>query len=127
MATLGYIGDKVDLLVRQGATFGPMRVELTNPDATPVNLTGCTVRGQLRKKALSADVVAQFEVAVIDPQGGVFTFGFTDEVTAGIPAGESVKALESAYVWDMEVLDSTGRVNPLYYGDVKVFREVTRV
>ena len=44
MATLGYIGERLDLLIRQGATFGPFDVTLANPDKTPVNLTGATVQ-----------------------------------------------------------------------------------
>lgn len=59
MATLGYIGEKLDLLVRQGATLGPFAVTLTNPDNTPVNLTGATLRAHLRKKALDTGMVNQ--------------------------------------------------------------------
>ncbi len=47
MATLGYIGERLDLLIRQGATFGPFDVTLANPDKTPVDLTGATVRALL--------------------------------------------------------------------------------
>jgi hypothetical protein len=93
MATLGYIGEKLDLLVRQGATLGPFTVTLTITDAA----------------------------------AGKFQFGMTDEATAAIPAGETLKDAASVYVWDMELEDASGRVLPLYYGDCKVFREVTRV
>lgn len=55
MTTLGYIGEKLDLLVKQGSTLGPFKVTLLNADQTPVNLTGCTIRGHVRKKALSSE------------------------------------------------------------------------
>lgn len=127
MATLGYIGERLDLLIRQGATFGPFDVTLANPDKTPVDLSGATVRAHVRRKALDADVVIALEVQVIQPTLGHFQFGLSDEITASVPAGESVKDPSSHYVWDMEMEDTLGRVIPLYYGDVKVFREVTRL
>lgn len=123
---LGKIGTQVDLLIKQGSTFGPMVATLTNPDLTPVNLTACIIRGQIRKKALDATIVASFVVAITNETGGVFEFGLTDEVTAIITADEIMQKPGSKYVWDMELEDSLGRVIPLYYGDVTVFREVTR-
>ena len=43
MTTLGYIGEKFDLLIKQGSTLGPFSITLSNPDNTPVNLTGAAV------------------------------------------------------------------------------------
>jgi hypothetical protein len=127
MATLGYIGERLDLLIRQGATFGPFDVTLANPDKSPVDLSGASLRAHIRKKALDTNVVISLQVELTDPALGKFKFGLTDEFTAGITAGESVKDHASLYVWDMEMEDSLGRVSPLYYGEVKVFREVTRL
>lgn len=127
MATLGYIGERLDLLIRQGATFGPFDVTLANPDKTPLDLTGATLRAHVRKKALDINVVITLQVELTEPALGKFKFGLTDEFTAGITAGESIKDPASVYVWDMEMEDSLGRVTPLYYGEVKVFREVTRL
>ena len=127
MATLGYIGERLDLLIRQGATFGPFDVTLANPDKTPVNLTGATVRAHVRKKALDANVVIDLQVQITDASAGKFQFGLSDELSASITAGETVKDPASLYVWDMELEDVLGRVVPLYYGEVKVFREVTRI
>lgn len=126
MTTLGYIGEKLDLLVKQGATLGPFKVTLTNPDAAPIDLTGATVRGHIRKKALDTTLAATLVVSVTEAANGKFEFGLPDEVTATIQAGETIKDAASLYVWDMELEDASGRVTPLYYGDCKVFREVTR-
>ena len=126
MTTLGYIGEKLDLLVKQGSTLGPFKVSLINPDQTAVDLTGATLRGHIRKKALSTVLVATLVVTVTEAANGKFEFGLPDEITAGIQAGETIKDPASLYVWDMELEDASGRVVPLYYGDCKVFREVTR-
>ena len=52
MAQVGTRGERLDLIVRQGATLGPHTVTLTNPDGSAVNLTGCTIQGQVRKDPL---------------------------------------------------------------------------
>jgi hypothetical protein len=124
---IGSVGAELDLLIKQGGTFGPVTVTARNPDATAMDLTGCTVRGQIRKKALDSTVVASF-VCTVDPDQvanrGKFVFGLTDEVTAAIVADE--QPAKSLFVWDMELEDGAGRVTPLYHGQVTVFREVTR-
>lgn len=128
MAQVGFLGERLDLLVRQGATLGPFVVELSNPDLSPVNLTGCTIRGQVRKNATDIGTpVAQFNVVMVDVLNGKFSFEIPNTVTETIPAGEFQKDAASQYKWDMELEDSQGRVLPLYYGNFENFREVTRV
>jgi hypothetical protein len=126
MAALGYIGEKLDLLIRQGATLGPFTAQMVNPDNSSVNLTGCELRAQIRKKALDPTVVTPITVSITEPISGQYVLGLSAELTAAIIAGESIKDPASKYVWDMELVDSTGQVLPIYYGDVTVFREVTR-
>lgn len=121
---IGYIGENFDLQISQGRTFGPMKITLLNPDKSPVNLTGCQIRGQIKKTA-GAAVIAAFDVSITDYSGGKFEFGLTDEVSATIVAGESIDSDESLYFWDMEIEDSLGRILPLYFGSVFVFRRIT--
>lgn len=123
---LGSRGDCVDLLVRQGATFGPHQVTLTNPDGTPVDLTGATVRGQLRRKALDAATLVALTVTVTDAPGGVFELGLTAAQTAALTAGEDPGSIASRAVWDLELQDAAGRVIPVFWGNVTIHREVTR-
>ena len=127
MITLGYIGEELNLKIRQGASFGPFRAEMKNADGTIVNLTGCTVRGQLRKKALDADVVATLVCVITEPLLGKYEFGLPVEATTLLPAGEQLSASESQYVFDIELLTLAGEVVPLYFGKVQNFREVTRL
>lgn len=127
MAQVGFKGERLDLQARQGATLGPFIVTLKNPDNTPVNLTGCTIQGQVRKNALDADIAAEFVIAYIDRLEGKFSFEIPHTVTALMSAGEFQRDIDSQFQWDMELLDSLSRITPLYYGDYNNFREVTRV
>lgn len=127
MATIiGTKGAELDLLVRQGATFGPYQITLSNPENTPVDLTGATFRAQIRKAPLTLlDTGISAVFTYTNRIGGVFSFEFTAKDTASLTAGVDESAIESQYLWDLEMEDSTGRVLPLLYGSVKLFREVS--
>lgn len=127
MATaIGSFGAPLDLRIKQGSTFDP-QVTLNNPDGSPVNLTGSTLRAQIRKNALDTEVVATFTINIVDAPNGVFQLVLTDEQTAAIVTGEQPGSSASKFVWDLEMEDSLGRVIPIFYGSVQVFREVTRL
>jgi hypothetical protein len=123
---IGALGEQVTLQIRQGATLGPFEVLIRNPDASPVDMTGSTVRGQIRRTGLSAEVIASFDVVIVNSSTVSFTWGLTDEVTAGIAAGEALTDPESEYVYDVEWQDAAGEVHPVFYGRALVLREVTR-
>ena len=129
MATLiGTKGAELDILIRQGATFGPVASVLTNPDTSPVNLTGCVFRGQVRKTASDAlSTGCAITFTITNASAGQFTWEITDEVTTTLTAdATSESGPNSQYVWDMEMQDASGRVIPLAYGKAQVFREVTK-
>ncbi len=127
MAQIGSIGDRLDIVLRQGSTLGPFLVTLTDKLGVPIDLTGGTIRAQVRKNALDiGSPVAVFTITYVDRVLGKFTFGIPREETVTIPAGEYQKDEASQYKWDMEFLDSTNRSIPLYYGNFENFREVTR-
>lgn len=118
---------RVDLELVQGATFGPVTHTLKNPDGTPVDLTGATLRGQVRRKASDPVVAASFVCTSAAPTTGRYTFELSAASTAALAAGDTLVATASLYEYDIELLDTLGRVLPLLYGSLKVFREVTRV
>ncbi|MCK7461116.1 MAG: hypothetical protein MZU84_03160 [Sphingobacterium sp.] len=124
---IGHIGERRDLLIRQGADFGPITETLTNPDGSPVDLTGCICRGQIRRTPASAEVVAEFvfEIAA-DPKTGVVAWGLPNAVTVALTAGDTIREAASQYAYDMEIEDASGRVLPWRYGTAFVHREVTR-
>lgn len=121
------VGERWDLELRQGSSFGPVRHVLTNPDETPVNLTGCQVRGQIRRKALDTTVVATFVCTIApDPLLGWYEFALTDEATAAIPCGPTIADALSQFEYDIELEDAAGRVMCTLQGRVSVKPEVTR-
>lgn len=126
--TISQVGDRLDLVVRQGSTLGPLTFTMHNPDDTPVDLTGCTISASVRKTANAYGAPAATPVMTIDadPTLGKFVMTIDDEITAAIPAGEFVSSPESEYYWDAEMQDSAGRVLPLYYGVFRVQPEASR-
>lgn len=126
MAQVGSRGKRLDIVARQGADVGPFVVTLSNPDLSPVNLTGCTIQGQVRKNALDSVKAADFTITILDALIGKFSFSIPASVSKDIPAGEFQRSPESLYYWDMELLDSTNKTTPLYYGEYLNFREVSR-
>lgn len=113
---LGDLGDVVEFQIRQGSTFGPHACEQLNPDGTPVDLTGCTIRGQMRRNPGAANPIA-FTCEITDPTAGLWTFELSAEETAALE--------QTKYIYDLELEDVTGRVLPLFHGEVIVELEVT--
>lgn len=116
---------RVDMELVQGATFGPVTHTLKNPDGTPVDLTGATLRGQVRRKASDPAVAANFVFTNTAPLTGSYTFELGADSTAALSAGDTLMAAASLYMYDIQLLDTLGRVLPLLYGSLRVFPEVT--
>ena len=124
---IGNTGSRLDLRIRQGGTF-EFSILVTNPDGSPVNLTGATLSAQLRRTGLAPDPpVATFAIVVTDAVNGAAKLALSSAETAAITCGEAETDKASRYVWDLELLDAAARVVPLLYGNVAIFREVTRV
>lgn len=120
-------GQELNLTIRQGATFGPIVCTLKDAGNTPINITGYTVRAQIRKTPTSRKATGCAAVtAIVNGAAGQFSFEFTDAATAALIAGDSEASPESLYYWDLELEQPDTRVIPVLYGEVKVFREVTK-
>jgi hypothetical protein len=134
--TLGDIGACVNHVIRQGATFGPWQLTILNPKDTvtvptppqlPIDVTGKVFRAQMRKKGRDATITATLDVTVINATAGRVDYGLTAAATALLECGERIEDRASQYVWDLEMEDPvSGVITPLLYGDISVFREVTR-
>lgn len=85
---------------------------------TPVDLTGCTARAQIRLNHKSTTVAYEMAPVVVDPADGVIDITIPDEATAGM--------LFTTAVWDLEIAWQTGEVTRLLEGPVAVSPEVTR-
>jgi hypothetical protein len=123
---LGTFGEELTLKIRQGATLGPFTASVKNPDGSPVDLTGSIIRGQIRKRANDTEVVATLTITIDPGTGGTYSITMPWSETAALACGDSINASASQYVHDIEWQDASGKVLPLYYGKVLVFREVTR-
>ena len=128
LPTFNNRGSRWPLELKQGGTFGPVRVTLIDPlTQQPMNLTGCSLRGQVRRSALDPAVSATFQVVpAADPAEGWFEFGLTDELMAGLVAGAKIADAPSLYEYDVELEDSQGRVLEVLWGSLRVAAEVTR-
>lgn len=129
-STITLIGGRVDIVIRQGTTLRrtlnvTQRIDETT--TAPVDLTGSTIRGQVRKNALDADPpAAVFTVTTLDAAAGRVQLLLTDEQTAALTCGPKVTDAASLYEWDLEIEDAAGDVVPLLQGTLRVKAEVTR-
>jgi hypothetical protein len=124
MTVLSNVGTQTDLLIRQGADF-LTTLTFTNPDTTPVNLTGCTLAAQLRRTPRAASVMATFALSITNPTGGIATMGLSAATTAALTCGDNATDSLSSYWWDLKLVDSTGKISSPLNGNVQVFREIT--
>ena len=106
-----------DLLIEQGATF---RRQLTLKAAgVPVDLTGYTVRAQIRAKATSPDVLHDLTPGlVVTPLLGQVILYISDEDTALFTWKTGA--------WDLEIEEPGGDVIRVLKGKVTNDFEVTR-
>lgn len=121
---LGTKGERLDLDIKQGADLGPFDAFMKNPDGSPVNLTNCTFVGRLRKEPTAPTVAAVLDCEVVDALEGHYRFGLGHAATAALKCGPKETDPASQYYWDMELIDSLGRIIPLYYGNAPVFRNI---
>lgn len=112
---------KHKLLIIQGATFRD-RLVWMNPDKTPIDLTGCTARMQVRAEIESPTVLLELTTA----NGGITVDGPAGQLTLYLtPAATAAIAWQSG-VWDLELEHPNGDVTRLVQGTVSVKPEVTR-
>jgi hypothetical protein len=120
------VGADVDLFIQQGADFAS-QLTFQNPDASPVNLTGCTLAAMLRRRGLETQLVANFTVLVFAPAtAGIATLSLSAAQTAILKCGETPADPDFQYVWDLKFVDSGGKASIPLRGAVMVLRSVTR-
>ena len=122
-----------DIIVTQGAdcAFAFRYSTSTSGTTTPVDLTGWSARAQLRRTwggevwltathedaitlTATGDVVLAIDAATTEDPA----WNTRSKVTAGEPQARGV--------WDLELIDPTGRVTRLVQGSVIVSPDVTR-
>lgn len=119
---------KYDLPVEQGAT---LQAELTlkNAAGTAINLTGTTVRGQIRKKASDSTKLVDFTCTInATPTTGKCIVSLTAAQTSALPAEKSLQAerLITKLAYDIELVQADNSVVRVLEGVVLLSPEVTR-
>mgnify|MGYP000875195866 FL=1 len=106
---------KYDITIEQGSDFS---LQLTVQDGgIAKNLTGYSVRGQMRTTVDASVIVASFTGTVTNVSGGVLTISLPYTTTQNISPG--------MYFYDVEIYTG-GSVQKLIKGSATVFGEVTR-
>lgn len=116
---------KKDFTIKQGSTFRHhlyVKQKIDKNTFTPVNLTGCVPRMQIRPSIGSSVVILDLKVnnfiSITDPQEG--------KITIEIPPNET-QILDFNYgVYDIEILFENGDVIRFLEGKVRLSPEVTR-
>lgn len=109
------------LQIYQGATFRK-RLRWLNADQTPIDLTGCTARMQVREEVESTAVLLELTTEngriVLGSTAGTVDLDVDPVTTAGITWGGGA--------WDLEIIHPGGDVTRLAQGSICVSPEVTR-
>lgn len=114
---------KYDITIYQGSTFRLPLTWKTGDPATPVDLTGCTARMQIR-----ADVKAPKALITLTTENGGITLGGAAGTVEIIVTPTQSKDVElSGGVYDLEIVFAPDIVRRLLEGSVEVLPEVTRV
>ena len=104
------------LVIRQGMTF-IRRWRVTDPiDGTPRDLTEWSARGQIRTYVSDVDPLFEFDLEC----------GADGFVTVTVTPEQSTPWVWRDGVYDIELVDPTGRVARIAQGAVRVSPEVTR-
>ena len=105
-----------NLTIDQGADFS-MTLTVTQ-NSSAFNLTGYSVRAQVRKTKEDANVAASF-TGTHNDSGGVITLTMNNSVTKTLDEGE--------YLYDLEIHTANdAAVTRLIQGKVQVIRGITR-
>lgn len=128
LVSISSIGGELELRIKQGATFGPVNLQLTYEDTgLPVDITGCGIRCEIRRKGLDTGTLAYTVNAVItDAAEGIYQLSLTDAQTKLISAGELISSKDSQYTFDIFLDWPSGDVWELGNGNAFCFRRVTK-
>jgi len=110
-------------LIEQGATFKHVIYWLQADEVTPVDLTACAAKMQIRSTVESAIVILELStvngsISIIPSTGRIY-FEVSDEITA------TLAPIKNA-VYDLEIYHPSGETTRLAQGTVSISANVTR-
>jgi len=106
---------KANLYIDQGATYAT-KLNITDNNGNPVDLTGYSAFAQIRKHYTSSNSV-NFSTQ-LTPSTGAVVLSLTANATSSLVAGR--------YVYDVELVDTAGRISRIIEGIVTISPNVTR-
>lgn len=106
-----------NLYIDAGSTYSNI-ITVAASNGQALNLTGYTVRSQLRKSYQSS-VAFPFEATIHDGTGGKIRLQLTDEQSAAIPAGR--------WLYDVEITSPLGATTRVVEGIVTVSPQITQI
>lgn len=116
-----------NLSIDQGATYTEAHT-LTVAVDEPWDLTGSTLRAQIRRTYADVGVLAAFACDLTDAAAGAYSLTLTAEQTSALPTTRKRDGTHpTLWVWDLELVHPDGEtVERLLEGTVQVNPEVTR-
>ena len=106
-----------NLTIDQGSTFS-VEIDVTDSSGDPLNLTGYTVAGQIRK-TYSSSTFTNFTASVYSAIGGTVKIELSATTTNAMKAGR--------YVYDVEITQtSSGDITRIVEGQLEVKPGVTK-
>jgi hypothetical protein len=121
---------KYDLYIEQGATF-TRNCTYTDSTNTPINLTGMSVEGHIRRSYSDPTIAQVITCTILDQSvpanvGKFLLFiSHTDTASLAVTPAHDYQNTPSYYTYDVELLYG-GMVKRLLQGTVIVSPEVTR-
>ncbi|WP_047474688.1 hypothetical protein, partial [Delftia sp. ZNC0008] len=112
---------KLNFTIYQGATFR-RRLRWLNPDKTPIDLTGCTARMQVREEIESTAALLELTTE----NGRIALGGTAGTVDLLVDASTTAAIAWTGGVFDLEIVHPSGAVTRLAEGSCCVSPEVTR-
>lgn len=115
------LAGKYNISIDQGATFERL-ITVKNSDNNLFNFTGYTARMQIRR-----DVDDTSSIVQLTTENGYITLGGTaGTIVLYLPPVVTQSLSDRDCVYDLEIIDSVGKVYRLLKGQVRVDKEVTR-
>jgi hypothetical protein len=104
------------LVIDQGSDYSS-EMTVDNIKGLPYDLTGYTVQGQIRKSYQSLTHY-DFDIVVLDPLTGTVAINLDKTVSLSMKPGR--------YVYDINIMNSAGKVTRVVEGLVEITPGVTR-
>lgn len=105
----------------QGSMFNPTIFIVEDCSGDPVDLTGCTVKMQVRPAPGSSTLILTISTLA----GNVTIDGPRGAIAINVPASVTATLVPGLYVYDMDLTESGGGISRLIEGKFEITPEVT--